>query len=129
MDSGTYIGAGKARDISLMVQSADVDLLIVDDELTGAQVRNLEQIVGCRVVDRTALILDIFAMRASSREGKLQVELAQMKYQLPRLSGLGVVMSRLGGGIGTRGRAKPSWKWIAAASAAASRRSPANWTR
>ena len=103
MDSGTYIGAGKARDISLMVQSADVDLLIVDDELTGAQVRNLEQIVGCRVVDRTALILDIFAMRASSREGKLQVELAQMKYQLPRLSGLGVVMSRLGGGIGTRG--------------------------
>lgn len=103
MDTATYIGAGKARDISLMVQSADVDLLLVDDELSGAQMRNLEEIVGCRVVDRTALILDIFALRATSREGKLQVELAQMKYQLPRLSGLGVVMSRLGGGIGTRG--------------------------
>jgi len=102
-DSGTYIGAGKARDISLMVQSADIDIVIVDDELTGAQVRNLEEIIGCRVVDRTTLILDIFAQRASSREGKLQVELAQMKYQLPRLSGLGVVLSRLGGGIGTRG--------------------------
>lgn len=103
MDTATYIGAGKARDISLMVQSADIDLLLVDDELSGAQMRNLEEIVGCRVVDRTALILDIFALRATSREGKLQVELAQMKYQLPRLSGLGVVMSRLGGGIGTRG--------------------------
>ena len=103
MDSGTYIGAGKARDISLMVQSADIDIVIMDDELTGAQVRNLEEIIGCRVVDRTTLILDIFAQRASSREGKLQVELAQMKYQLPRLSGLGVVLSRLGGGIGTRG--------------------------
>jgi GTP-binding protein HflX len=103
MDSATYIGSGKARDLSLLVGSADIDLIIVDDELTGAQVRNLEEIVGCRVVDRTALILDIFAQRASSREGKLQVELAQMKYQLPRLSGLGVVMSRLGGGIGTRG--------------------------
>ncbi len=103
MDSATYIGSGKARDLSLLVGSADIDLILVDDELTGAQVRNLEEIVGCRVVDRTALILDIFAQRASTREGKLQVELAQMKYQLPRLSGLGVVMSRLGGGIGTRG--------------------------
>lgn len=77
--------------------------MIVDDELTGAQVRNLEEIVGCRVVDRTALILDIFAQRATTREGKLQVELAQMQYQLPRLTGLGVALSRLGGGIGTRG--------------------------
>ena len=102
-DSATYIGAGKAREIGLMVGSAEIDLVIVDDELTGAQTRNLEEIVGCRVVDRTALILDIFALRASTREGKLQVELAQMKYQLPRLSGLGVVLSRLGGGIGTRG--------------------------
>ena len=86
-----------------MVQSADIDLVIMDDELTGAQVRNLEELIGCRVIDRTTLILDIFAQRASSREGKLQVELAQMKYQLPRLSGLGVALSRLGGGIGTRG--------------------------
>ena len=102
-EAGTYIGAGKARELSLMVQSADIDLVIMDDELTGAQVRNLEELIGCRVIDRTTLILDIFAQRASSREGKLQVELAQMKYQLPRLSGLGVVLSRLGGGIGTRG--------------------------
>ena len=102
-EAGTYIGAGKARELSLLVQSADIDLVIMDDELTGAQVRNLEELIGCRVIDRTTLILDIFAQRASSREGKLQVELAQMKYQLPRLSGLGVVLSRLGGGIGTRG--------------------------
>ena len=102
-EAGTYIGAGKARELSLMVQSADIDLVIMDDELTGAQVRNLEELIGCRVIDRTTLILDIFAQRASSRVGKLQVELAQMKYQLPRLSGLGVVLSRLGGGIGTRG--------------------------
>ena len=102
-EAGTYIGAGKARELSLMVQSADIDLVIMDDELTGAQVRNLEELIGCRVIDRTTLILDIFAQRASSREGKLQVELAQMKYQLPRLSGLGVALSRLGGGIGTRG--------------------------
>ena len=102
-EAGTYIGAGKARELSLMVQSVDIDLVIMDDELTGAQVRNLEELIGCRVIDRTTLILDIFAQRASSREGKLQVELAQMKYQLPRLSGLGVALSRLGGGIGTRG--------------------------
>ena len=102
-ESATYIGSGKAQEISLLVGSADIDLVIVDDELTGAQVRNLEEIVGCRVVDRTALILDIFAQRATTREGKLQVELAQMQYQLPRLTGLGVALSRLGGGIGTRG--------------------------
>ncbi len=103
IDPGTYIGTGKAREIALLAQSADIDIIIMDDELTGAQVRNLEEIFGCRVVDRTALILDIFAQRASTREGKLQVELAQMQYQLPRLTGLGAVLSRLGGGIGTRG--------------------------
>ena len=78
-------------------------MVIVDDERTGAQVRNLEEILGVRVIDRTALILDIFAQRAQSKEGKLQVELAQMRYRLPRLIGLGTVLSRLGGGIGTRG--------------------------
>jgi GTP-binding protein HflX len=81
----------------------EIDLAILDDELTGAQQKNLENILGVRVIDRTALILDIFAQRAQSAEGKLQVELAQMKYRLPRLQGMGTVLSRLGGGIGTRG--------------------------
>lgn len=102
-DPATYIGSGKAAEIQLLCQSMEVDLVIMDDELTGAQQRNLEQALGARVIDRTALILDIFAMRAESAEGKLQVELAQMKYRLPRLTGLGTVLSRLGGGIGTRG--------------------------
>ena len=102
-DPATYIGSGKAAEIQLLCQSMEVDLVIMDDELTGAQQRNLEQALGARVIDRTALILDIFAMRAESAEGKLHVELAQMKYRLPRLTGMGTVLSRLGGGIGTRG--------------------------
>jgi GTP-binding protein HflX len=103
VDPATYIGYGKAREIALAVQALDADIVIFDDELTAAQIRNLEHITGVRVVDRTALILDIFASRASSREGKLQVELAQLKYRLPRLTGMGISLSRLGGGIGTRG--------------------------
>lgn len=103
VDSATYIGHGKAQEVGLMAQALDADIVIFDDELSGAQVRNLEESMPCKVVDRTALILDIFAQRATSREGKLQVELAQMRYRLPRLTGLGVVMSRLGAGIGTRG--------------------------
>ena len=102
-DPGTFIGAGKAQELSLECQALQVDLAILDDELTGAQQRNLEAALGARVIDRTALILDIFAQRAQSAEGKLQVELAQMKYRLPRLIGLGQSLSRLGGGIGTRG--------------------------
>ena len=103
-DSATYIGSGKADELSLDCQAKDADIVIVDDELTGVQTRNLEQVLrGVKVLDRTALILDIFAQRAQSREGRLQVELAQMAYQLPRLLGHGVSMSRLGGGIGTRG--------------------------
>ena len=102
-DSATYIGSGKAQELALSIQAQEIDLVIVDDELTGAQQRNLEKLLGARVIDRTALILDIFASRAQSREGKLQVELAQMKYRLPRLMGLGAALSRLGGGIGTRG--------------------------
>lgn len=102
-DPGMYIGTGKAAEIQLLCQSMEIDLVIMDDELTGAQQRNLEKALGARVIDRTALILDIFAMRAESAEGKLQVELAQMKYRLPRLLGQGTVLSRLGGGIGTRG--------------------------
>ncbi len=103
-DAATYVGSGKADELSLDAQALEADLLIVDDELTGVQLRNLEAALrGVKVIDRTALILDIFAQRAQSREGRLQVELAQLAYQLPRLLGHGVSMSRLGGGIGTRG--------------------------
>ena len=102
-DPATYIGSGKAEELSLACQALEIDLAIFDDELTGAQRRNLETALGVRVIDRTALILDIFAQHAQSAEGKLQVELAQMKYRLPRLTGQGTEMSRLGGGIGTRG--------------------------
>ncbi len=103
-DSATYIGSGKAQELGLACQALEIDLVIFDDELTGAQARNIEELMaGARVIDRTQLILDIFAQRAQSHEGKLQVELAQLKYSLPRLMGLGTVLSRLGGGIGTRG--------------------------
>ncbi len=102
-DAAFYIGQGKADELALMRQSLEANLFIFDDELTGAQLRNLEEALRCKVIDRTALILDIFARRATSREGKLQVELAQNKYRLPRLTGEGVALSRLGGGIGTRG--------------------------
>lgn len=102
-DTAYFVGQGKARDLSLLRQSMEANLMIFDDELTGAQIRNLEEAVGCKVIDRTALILDIFARRAVTREGKLQVELAQNKYRLPRLIGAGLALSRLAGGIGTRG--------------------------
>ena len=103
-DTATYIGSGKADELSLDCQAKDADIVIFDDELSGVQTRNLEDVLrGVKVLDRTTLILDIFAQRAQSREGRLQVELAQMAYQLPRLMGHGVSMSRLGGGIGTRG--------------------------
>ena len=103
-DTATYIGSGKADELSLDCQAREADIAIFDDELSGVQLRNLEDTLrGVKVLDRTALILDIFAQRAQSREGRLQVELAQMAYQLPRLLGHGVSMSRLGGGIGTRG--------------------------
>lgn len=102
-DNATYIGSGKAEELSLKGSELEAELFIFDDELNAVQARNLEEILGARVIDRTALILDIFAQRATSREGKLQVELAQQKYRLPRLLGQGSVLSRLGGGIGTRG--------------------------
>lgn len=102
-DAAYYVGKGKIEEISLMRQALNANVLIFDDELSGAQVRNIEELAGAKVVDRTALILDIFAQRARSSEGKLQVELAQLKYRLPRLIGLGNQLSRLGGGIGTRG--------------------------
>ena len=102
-DSKLYIGKGLASDIALERQALDAGLVIFDDELSPSQIRNLEEVIGARVIDRTALILDIFAARAKSREGALQVELAQQRYRLPRLAGTGTALSRLGGGIGTRG--------------------------
>ncbi|MEL6939351.1 MAG: GTPase HflX [Cyanobacteria bacterium J06598_1] len=99
----TVIGSGKVDDIALAVQTLGANLIVFNRDLSPAQIRNLEKRVAVRVVDRTELILDIFAQRAKSGEGKLQVELAQLEYQLPRLTGRGQAMSRLGGGIGTRG--------------------------
>ncbi len=103
IDNSTYIGSGKADELKLMGSELEADLFIFDDELSAIQLRSLEDILGARVIDRTTLILDIFALRATTREGKTQVELAQMKYMLPRLLGQGQALSRLGGGIGTRG--------------------------
>lgn len=102
-EPSTYVGEGKLQEIHLAVHTMGCDLVIFDDELTPIQHRNLEDLLGVRVVDRTQLILDIFAARAQSKEGKLQVELAQLLYLLPRLTGKGKALSRLGGGIGTRG--------------------------
>lgn len=99
----TVIGAGKVEEIAIAVQTLGASLVAFDQDLSPAQARNLEQQIGVRVIDRTELILDIFAQRARSRAGKLQVELAQLEYLLPRLVGRGEAMSRLGGGIGTRG--------------------------
>jgi GTPase len=99
----TVVGAGKVQEIALTVQTLGANLIVFDRDLSPAQVRNLESQTGVRVVDRTEVILDIFAQRAQSRAGKLQVELAQLEYMLPRLTGRGQAMSRLGGGIGTRG--------------------------
>ena len=102
-DSATFLGSGRIEELAEFCESNEVDLVIADSELSPAQLRNIEKEVDTRVVDRTTLILDIFADRARSNEGKLQVELAQLKYSLPRLTGKGVQLSRLGGGIGTRG--------------------------
>lgn len=102
-DPATLVGRGKVEDIARLAEEREADVLLFDDELTPAQQRNLEEGVGRKTLDRTQLILDIFARRARTREGRLQVELAQLDYLLPRLSGRGVLLSRLGGGIGTRG--------------------------
>ncbi len=101
--SATYVGTGRLEEIAGMCEGGDIDLIIADDELTPVQIRQIEDATDVRVIDRTMLILDIFALRANSKEGKLQVETAQLRYMLPRLTGKGVQMSRLGGGIGTRG--------------------------
>lgn len=102
-EAATYLGKGMLQEISDFCHNNEIDLIIADGELSPVQVRNIENITDTRVIDRTTLILDIFAGRARSSEGKLQVELAQLKYSLPRLTGKGTSLSRLGGGIGTRG--------------------------
>lgn len=102
-DPATFVGSGKIREIHGIVHEHDAEAVILDEELTPGQLRNLEERLGIKVIDRTALILDIFALHARSREGKAQVELAQLNYLMPRLRGWGEAMSRLGGGIGTRG--------------------------
>ena len=102
-NTATFIGKGKVEELREMCENMEADTVIFNNELSGMQLRNLEDALGVKVIDRTILILDIFAMRAKSREGKLQVELAQLKYRMPRLLGFGKSLSRLGGGIGTRG--------------------------
>lgn len=102
-ESATFVGTGKLQEISEICEQQEIDLIVVDSELSPTQIKNIENETDVRVIDRTTLILDIFAQRAKSKEGKLQVELAQLKYMLPRLTGKGIAMSRLGGGIGTRG--------------------------
>ncbi|EGL84048.1 GTP-binding proten HflX [Caldalkalibacillus thermarum TA2.A1] len=103
VDPAYYIGKGKVLEVASLVETYQADLVIFNDELSPSQVNNLEQLLPCKVIDRTQLILDIFALRARSKEGKLQVELAQLNYLLPRIVGKGTELSRLGGGIGTRG--------------------------
>ena len=102
-DPAYFIGSGKAAEIGRLCADENVSLVIFNNDLTGTQQKNLEELVGRKTIDRTQLILDIFAKHAHSNEGKIQVELAQLMYLLPRLTGKGIYLSRLGGGIGTRG--------------------------
>lgn len=103
IEAPTYIGSGKVEEVRIAVEDTEADIVIFNDELSGAQMRNLEALIGVTILDRTALILDIFAIRAQTKIAKLQVELAQLKYRLPRLIGMNGNLSRTGGGIGTRG--------------------------
>ncbi|MBR5641208.1 MAG: GTPase HflX [Firmicutes bacterium] len=103
INAAHFLGSGKLKELAEFVENMEADLVVFNDELSGMQLRNIEDVCGCRIIDRTILILDIFADRATSMEGKLQVELAQLQYRMPRLLGFGKSLSRLGGGIGTRG--------------------------
>ncbi|MDQ1510532.1 MAG: GTPase, partial [Actinomycetota bacterium] len=102
-DPATYVGKGKAEELRELTRALDIDVVIIDDELSPSQQRNLESLFAVDVVDRVALILDIFAQHATSQDGAVQVELAQLRYRLPRLRGRGTELSQQGGGIGTRG--------------------------
>lgn len=117
-----YIGSGKVREVKEAATNLDADLIIFDNALSPSQARNLNLEIGLPILDRTALILEIFQSRARSREAKLQVELARLQYLLPRLSGMGTAMSRQGGGSGSRsnkGAGRRNWNWIADISATA----------
>lgn len=103
IEVATYIGSGKVQEVRMLAEANDANVIVFNDELSGSQIRNLERDIEIKVIDRTALILDIFARRAQSRTSKLQIELAQLGYRLPRLTGYGNALSRTGGGIGTRG--------------------------
>ncbi|MDD4569655.1 MAG: GTPase HflX, partial [Tepidanaerobacteraceae bacterium] len=103
IDPAYYVGRGKAQEVATAVKSLDANAIICDDELSPVQIRNLENLTGVQIIDRTMLILDIFAQRAKTSEGKIQVELAQLQYMMPRLTGKGIELSQEGGGIGTRG--------------------------
>ena len=118
-DPATYIGKGKVDELRGVADALDVDVVVFDDELTPAQQRNLEKRFARDVVDRVALILDIFAQHARSQEGMVQVELAQLRYRLPRLRGKGLELSQQAAGIGTRGPGRPSSRSIAGGSSAA----------
>ena len=107
---GTYLGKGKIEELKELIWETEATGIVCDDELSPAQLRNLEDALETKVMDRTMVILDIFARHATTREGKLQVELAQLKYRAVRLVGLRNSLSRLGGGIGTRGLESPSWR-------------------
>ena len=102
-DPHSFIGEGKALEVKMLVEATASNMVVFDNELSPGNIRALEEIIGVTVLDRSALILDIFAQRARTKEGRLQVELAQYKYLRPRLSGMGASLSRQGGGIGTRG--------------------------
>ena len=120
VDAATYIGSGKAEELALTASACEADIFVFDDELTAIQLRNLEQVLGLPIIDRTMLILDIFAQRAQSREGKLQVELAQLKYRLPRLLGMArCCPGRVPPASACAARAKKSWRSTAAESAGA----------
>ena len=108
-DPATYIGSGKAEELRELAEALDIDLVVFDDELTPAQQRNLEKLFSVDVVDRVALILDIFAQHAHSQEGMVQVELAQLRYRLPRLRGRGMQLSQQGAGGGTRRARREPW--------------------
>ena len=105
-----FIGKGKVQEIAELAEESGADVVIFNNDLSPSQQKNLEEIINAKTIDRTQLILDIFARRATSNEGKVQVELAQLVYLLPRLSGKGIQLSRLGGGVGTKGPANKSWK-------------------
>jgi len=128
-EPATLVGAGKVEEIAGVAASTEADLVLFDHDLSPTQLRNLETALPCRVLDRTQLILDIFARHARTREGQLQVELAQLEYMLPRLTGRGKAMSQLGGGIGTRGLVRRSWRRIDGRFSGGSIRSRLIWNR